>query len=370
MNESDRLPSSEALEHIDRLDARNWRIRLAAAEALAESGDTRALEPLCILLKDHDPTVRTSAATALGKLGDARAVEPLSIAFQDDYFYVRSAAAAALGQVGDTRAVDILSNGFTDQDPHIRKSVVKALGQIRNARTFDVLYGGLSDTDPDVRKGIVEALAQTEGDLRLVEALCVALTDTDWSVRAAAARALGDFGDLRAIEPLVAAFQSHDRHLSSDMAQGLWKIGNASVLPLRILSSTILTSAQKTNSLQGLIQLSHTISFKDGPKHVIRYPLGNLQNFCQDLYDRTGTEESVKLGARAVLVELQNRDDASMLLRAGTRNELREQGELLRPSSNQFTATPSGELLRPSETSPELPVRMKPGILSRIFKRK
>ena len=51
---------------------------------------------------------RRAAAEALGQLGDKRAVEPLIAALQDDVENVRQAAAEALGQLGDERAVEPL----------------------------------------------------------------------------------------------------------------------------------------------------------------------------------------------------------------------------------------------------------------------
>src|SRR5450759_2332909 len=67
-------------------------VRRAAAEALGQIGDARAVEPLIAALKDESWGVRRAAAEALGQIGDARAAEPLIAALKDPYADVRNAA--------------------------------------------------------------------------------------------------------------------------------------------------------------------------------------------------------------------------------------------------------------------------------------
>ena len=69
--------------------------------------------PMVAALRDPDPGVRRAAAEALGQLGDARAIELLVVAFRDPYGRVRCAARSARRSLGikrlatapDTRAV-------------------------------------------------------------------------------------------------------------------------------------------------------------------------------------------------------------------------------------------------------------------------
>jgi hypothetical protein len=97
-------------------------VRKAAASALGKIGDKRAVEPLIVALEDYsctsaiepliavfgervfrgrDSCVRIAAAWALGEIGDERAVEPLISALGDKISDVREAAASALGKIGD-----------------------------------------------------------------------------------------------------------------------------------------------------------------------------------------------------------------------------------------------------------------------------
>lgn len=67
-----------------------------------------APEPLAAALKDSEFSVREAAAEALGQLKDTRAVEPLIAALKDDDWGVAAAAAEALGKLSDPRAVQAL----------------------------------------------------------------------------------------------------------------------------------------------------------------------------------------------------------------------------------------------------------------------
>jgi HEAT repeat protein len=77
-------------------------VREAAAHALGQLGDARAVEPLVAALRERDRgwPIRQAAAHALGQLGDARAVEPLVAALWEEYSQVREAAAHALTLLG------------------------------------------------------------------------------------------------------------------------------------------------------------------------------------------------------------------------------------------------------------------------------
>jgi hypothetical protein len=75
-------------------------VRQAAAGALGQIRDARAVEPLVTALKDQDDAVRQAAAAALGKIGDARTVEPLMAALKDKNSSVQEVAAKELIKMG------------------------------------------------------------------------------------------------------------------------------------------------------------------------------------------------------------------------------------------------------------------------------
>ncbi len=171
----------------------NSTIRHGAAEALGILGDACAVEPLIEALDDTDTWVRNHAAASLGKLGAGRAIEALLKALVDDAWQVRRASAESLGRSGDLRAVEPLIQAIGDKEPGVRKAVANALGQIGDSRAVEPLIKALGLEQSDrlleaaVRDG--SALAKMQADNR--------------SDRIAAATALGQLNDPRAIESLI-----------------------------------------------------------------------------------------------------------------------------------------------------------------------
>ena len=76
-----------------------------------------------------DEYVRNAAARALGEIKDPRAVEPLIAALKGEY---RGAckAAYALGEIKDPRAVEPLIAALKDQNSDVREAAAKALDHL------------------------------------------------------------------------------------------------------------------------------------------------------------------------------------------------------------------------------------------------
>jgi len=145
--------------------------RQAAAEALGQIGDARAVDDLlaCLGAKKENQEVRVTAAAALGQIGDARAVDDLlaCLGAKKENQEVRVTAAAALGQIGDARAVDDLLAclGAKKENQEVRAAAAAALGQIGDARAVEGLLACLraKKEDQGVRRASAEALGQIGG---------------------------------------------------------------------------------------------------------------------------------------------------------------------------------------------------------------
>lgn len=205
-----------------------------AAIALGQLGDTRAVEPLIIALKNPGIYVREEAAKALGKLGDRRAVQPLIDALEDPDSDVRNAAAFSLGKIGDAKAIDPLIAAMKNREWGERDHLVDALDILDwkpdlgangtwywiskqnvekcvciGTSAVDPLIAALNDKHWKICMTAAEALGKL-GDTRAVEPLISSLKYSEyWSVRAKVAISLGEIGDVRAIDPLVAAINDH-----------------------------------------------------------------------------------------------------------------------------------------------------------------
>jgi hypothetical protein len=116
---------------ISELEAPRWRTRQRAAIALGILGDTQAVEPLVLALKDRSEHVRQSTADALGKLGDRRAVESLLLALQEENCRtVRVCLIGALGRLGDERAIETLVDIYRGGDLSEQNIAYSALSDI------------------------------------------------------------------------------------------------------------------------------------------------------------------------------------------------------------------------------------------------
>ncbi len=114
----------EALQYQD-----DHNVRLAAASALGQVGDSRAVAPLITALEDR-PRVREIAALALGEIGDPRAVSHLIDTLEDESWEGRSTVAKALGKIGDPRATRTLIKLLDDGRQNVRWNALQSLTAI------------------------------------------------------------------------------------------------------------------------------------------------------------------------------------------------------------------------------------------------
>jgi len=91
-------------------------VRRAAAEALGDIKDFRAVVPLVAALRGGASSVGMAVAEALGKIGDPRAVEPLAAAPRAIRIHAIQAL-IPLSRWGGTRATEELISALSDVDP-------------------------------------------------------------------------------------------------------------------------------------------------------------------------------------------------------------------------------------------------------------
>lgn len=174
-------------------------------------------------LRDRRREVRLEAAEALGEIGDGSAVDALIETLGDVREDVRRAAAHSLGELHDPRAVSPLiaaiRSKFVSGD-----RAAEALRELGEA-AVEQLISVLSDDDHAVRYYAARTLGEL-GDARAVEPLIAAtLQDRRWSVRREAATALGKLCDSRATSTLSAALKDGDTYTQMKAA---WALGRLS----------------------------------------------------------------------------------------------------------------------------------------------
>jgi HEAT repeat protein len=156
-----RGPNAEA-DLVRALGDASVEVRVAAVEALRESGAREAVVPLIGRLEDGDPVVRNAALKALGALRDERAVMPLLTQLLDPSPELAGQAASALGAIGDARAAAPLASALSHGSIEVRVAAAGALLRLRNASAVPALESSASDPEAVVARAALAALGRID----------------------------------------------------------------------------------------------------------------------------------------------------------------------------------------------------------------
>ena len=127
------------------------------------------------------------------------------------------------------------------------------LGEFGDTRAVEPLIASLKVTDVDLCRSAAEALGKL-GDARAVKPLIAALKELDDIVRRIVAEALGKLGDARAVEPLIAALEDRRLDVAASAAEALGKLGDArAVGPLKVALKRTDVRASAEEALRHLL---------------------------------------------------------------------------------------------------------------------
>jgi hypothetical protein len=214
----DSVPRRDALAA---LRHRSSRVRAAAAVALGRRRDPRAIEALIERFPDRRD-VRTAAVHAVSRFG-AAAVQPLLAALGRDDAAVRAGALLALGHLRRKPVIPILVEHLTDRRSVIRFAARRALLAFGPA-TAPVLATFLNRPSVRIRTGVIAVLRE----FRAVGELVGALGNPSPRTRADAAEALGMIRPAAALSPLVRLLgQDPDSRVRHAAACALLELGDA-----------------------------------------------------------------------------------------------------------------------------------------------
>jgi HEAT repeat protein/beta-lactamase regulating signal transducer with metallopeptidase domain len=154
----------------NQLDSPNAVVRRNAAWAIGELTNmvpgerAPAVPQLITLLGDSDEWVRMAAARALGELRDERALTKLVATLSDDDWRVRELVVWALSEMKDARAVTALCNVLlSDVRVEVRRGAAEALGEIASAEALPALRQALNDREAGVSAKAAWAISEIEG---------------------------------------------------------------------------------------------------------------------------------------------------------------------------------------------------------------
>jgi len=336
-------------------------MRKVAATELGELGDTRAVPVLINWLNSSDAGFRKVVTQALRKLAPESVAALIQSLLSDTKCYAISEVAETLGELGDPQAVEPLirivsyRSSFSWHSPALRLASVKALGKLGDLRAVEPLIRSLADDDGNVRRAAAEALASLgepkwqqairgqeddyEGLVRVaapdVEALIKAIRNTDYhstycvkvisklsephtvallieavhysrssEVQAAAASALGDLGDARAVEPLIQAFVHFGEWgAMGAIAEALGKLGDSRAV------EPLIGDYSLHNNWSGINRVVEALGKIGDPRAI--EPLIQVMERAE-IDGSTIIDALVKLGSRSVepLVRSLQNDDS------------------------------------------------------------
>ena len=184
--------------------------RIIAADLLAGAEADGFRQALVAALADADVAVRSHAAGLLAAEKAPEALDPLMRLLQAEDLAVRRAAVAALDKYQDRRSAGALLQCVLNRASQVRVEAVHVLAKLGDPQTVQPLielYPKLNARDRGdrfVRVAILEALGQMKAadavDLLIGEVRATRDTGTLY----AALKALGEIGDRRATQPIIA----------------------------------------------------------------------------------------------------------------------------------------------------------------------
>jgi HEAT repeat protein len=295
--------------YISSLAASHWKTRWQAAQALGELGDVRAVEPLLKALDDSNQWVRIVAAEALGQVRDRGATETLIYALSDNSIWVRRASVVALGQIGDPRATSPLMERL------------------------------LRPPDSEWPEELHDVIARALGTIGepAIKVLIDALDDPDVWVSSAAARALGQIGDSKAIVPLTELMKQENRWVHTAATQALAQIADARAV------RAALTADEAPRAFWRLMAL----------KEIDQSTINQLTALLED------PDEQIRARAAEVLGQLGDKRGDTGPLAAALRVESPAEA-LSEPLLGQMQDTAQRPTTSQGEPASEIPDSMKP----------
>ncbi|MDI9618104.1 HEAT repeat domain-containing protein [Methanothermobacter sp.] len=252
-------------------------VRAAAARALGNIGDSRAIEPLINSLEDPDIDVRISALRSLASLRNERSADAVEGCLNDPLEDIRKNALITLAEVDPKRGVDHALAALNDRSWVVRKAAARVIRSLGDERCIEVLIDKLNDPDLEVRRQIVLAVVRL-GEAA-VEPLLEKLSDPSWQTRAVIVEALGEIGSKRAVPHLKRMVsgrkRDENRYVRGKVAEALGLIGDPDALEslIEALNDPYLFVRRKARAAIDLIDVESYLKRFDNGEISFRYPI-------------------------------------------------------------------------------------------------
>ena len=252
------MKNNKALENLfEILKGENYKLRILAAEALAENGDSQAIPHLLVALGDSDPDVRIAAVIALGTFRDPETYINIADLLDDVEINVRIATAKTFEKIHATSTVPYLVEALYDSFWWLGREdailiLLSAIASFGRA-AIDNLIEAMSAKDPTVRRYAISLLCPLR-EPRIMGALEIAFYDTNYDVAESALEALLEFGK-GALPILTEALVSPNDWIREKAVWGLGEIGGEQAVVYLLEMLEDKTDTVRKATIQSLTKL-------------------------------------------------------------------------------------------------------------------
>jgi HEAT repeat protein len=224
-----------------------WR-RIAIVKALGELGDTSIVSELRSVIYDASPLVRKTAVDVLGQFGGKQALSMLHEFLHDPEAQVRNTVVDVLIRIYGQEAPSLLFDFLNDPDLWIRRKIVRYLGASSEIGTIPYLFDALTDSEPSVRDAAAQALSG-RGSVA-IPGLLNALHDPNSHTRRLACEALGKIGVPIAVPDLLQSLHDPEKAVIYSATTALGKIGNQEAIDTAITKVLEMSRGRNTYGIQ------------------------------------------------------------------------------------------------------------------------
>ncbi|MCK5799289.1 MAG: HEAT repeat domain-containing protein, partial [Deltaproteobacteria bacterium] len=227
----------------------NAKITAPVLAALAKTGHKKALASLRKGLETGDAKTKLPYAEALAKLGDDNATAALKKVLTSGELPTRIVAAKNLAALGDYSGLSVLELGISHKAPQTRMLAADAFGAVGDRAALPPLAATLADTVATVKTAAAESLAKVLGLMpnkllrRSQSWLLAALAQGDWSARNAAVGVTDEMDPELAVEILGWALKDKDARVRVAAVRRLARLAGRSAKARRYVRAHLFNDA-------------------------------------------------------------------------------------------------------------------------------
>jgi HEAT repeat protein len=269
----------------------NEEVRSTVVQALSKIDQQRAIESLIDLLKvETSPYVLfENLPLLLGRAKASRAIPVLLKRLNIDDEELQDEFLGALKDIGSTEVINGLYLKYSaidaNQNSKLKEKYLITLAFLGDKRIIEPLYI-LSQRDNEKNQFYVTFILARLHDQRVYEKVVSLLKHPDWMIRSHSARALGDFGDKKAVKVLEQALKDEKLSVRSSVALALSQLKAKEVL-LEIFE---VCKYQQID--EAMVHAIFTLGDKEEVLPILRW------------IERNQLSEKVRLTASSIIKEL------------------------------------------------------------------